>query len=207
MCYGEGQRSSRATNYLIRSISPADNSWSALNICSSVGLVNRGLLSSTIMSLTTNVPTVLFEDQVGGHGGVLATEDGELLIKPALPRELEFYQKLQTDKKLSTLLPHVPTFLGTLRLEGTVDETAAQGDGIVIKAAAEKKDKHPSVTFSAHLLTLYPINTIHSFRERLASIFETKYLRYQTWNNLIRWKCFPRKGCSYDRNRTRNNII
>ncbi|KAI6110866.1 hypothetical protein EDD16DRAFT_1710543 [Pisolithus croceorrhizus] len=37
-------------------------------------------------------PTALLSSQVGGYSGVQTTEDGALLFKPALPRELEFYQ-------------------------------------------------------------------------------------------------------------------
>ncbi|KIO00853.1 hypothetical protein M404DRAFT_1003556, partial [Pisolithus tinctorius Marx 270] len=37
-------------------------------------------------------PTVLLSSQVGRHAGVQTTEDGSLLLKPGLPRELAFYQ-------------------------------------------------------------------------------------------------------------------
>ena len=36
--------------------------------------------------------TRTLNSQVGGHAGVLTTEDGSLLIKVALSRELEIYQ-------------------------------------------------------------------------------------------------------------------
>ncbi|KAF5349488.1 hypothetical protein D9756_008917 [Leucocoprinus leucothites] len=74
------------------------------------------------MSTVQNPKTVVLEAQVGGHAGVLTSEDGELLIKPALARELGFYQQMQNDETLSALLPYVPKFIGTLRLEGEVDE-------------------------------------------------------------------------------------
>ncbi|KAF8305540.1 SAICAR synthase-like protein, partial [Clavulina sp. PMI_390] len=74
-----------------------------------------------------------FSAQVGGHGGVLSSADGSLLIKPAAPTEKAFYDALasslpgQTDTddnpELSAFEPlrkWVPTFYGTLRLEGRV---------------------------------------------------------------------------------------
>ncbi|KAF8874215.1 hypothetical protein CPB84DRAFT_1817922 [Gymnopilus junonius] len=64
--------------------------------------------------------------QVAGHVGVMmTTEDGSLLIKPALPREVEFYQILQQDKTLEGLRVFTPQFLGTLKLEGQVDPSHA----------------------------------------------------------------------------------
>lgn len=93
------------------------------------------------MDSVDNLNTVSLACQVGGHAGVLTTEDGELLIKPALPREQAFYHLLQSDEKLSALLPYVPKFIGTLRLEGQVDETKSQENGIALKPMAEKRDK------------------------------------------------------------------
>ncbi len=56
--------------------------------------------------------------QVGGHTGIQISDDGALLIKPALPHELQFYQDSLTDPALAPLRQWVPTYLGTLRLEG-----------------------------------------------------------------------------------------
>ncbi|KAI9466966.1 hypothetical protein BJY52DRAFT_1235592 [Lactarius psammicola] len=56
--------------------------------------------------------------QVGGHTGIQTTDDGALLIKPALPHELQFYQDSLTDPALAPLRQWVPNYLGTLRLEG-----------------------------------------------------------------------------------------
>ncbi|KAF8061549.1 hypothetical protein FPV67DRAFT_284732 [Lyophyllum atratum] len=67
--------------------------------------------------------------QVGGHAGVLATEDGSLVIKPALPLEHKFYLALQQNTKLEPLRPFIPKFLGTLKLEGQIDESKSpEGD-------------------------------------------------------------------------------
>ena len=88
-------------------------------------------------------PTRTLDCQVGGHPGVVTTEDGSLLIKAALPRELEIYQKLLYDPVLETLRPFTATFLGTLKLEGEVDQSnliTANG-GIAIKPTDDHKDE------------------------------------------------------------------
>jgi len=93
------------------------------------------------MASTSNIETIELNSQVGGHAGILTNEDGELVIKPALPRELAFYQQIRNDKTFSTLLPYVPSFIGTLRLEGKVDYSKPQEEGIAVKPFAEKKDR------------------------------------------------------------------
>ena len=60
--------------------------------------------------------------QVGGHAGVSTSEDGSLLIKPALAREVSFYQRLTSDPAFTSLKPYIPRFYGTLRFEGTVED-------------------------------------------------------------------------------------
>lgn len=79
--------------------------------------------------------------QVGGHAGVMTTEDGSLLIKPATKRELEFYQVLQAakDEALVTLRDHTPKFLGTLTLEGEATN-AGEGGALEIKPAADRNE-------------------------------------------------------------------
>jgi 1D-myo-inositol-tetrakisphosphate 5-kinase/inositol-polyphosphate multikinase len=87
--------------------------------------------------------TRTLNSQVGGHAGVLTTEDGSLLIKAALPRELDFYQKLQYNPVLEALRPFTAKFLGTLNLEGEVDQRnpiTANG-GIAIKPINDHKDE------------------------------------------------------------------
>ena len=83
------------------------------------------------------------ESQVGGHAGVSTTENGSLLIKPALPTELAFYQRLQQDGGLEDLRAFTPTFLGTLKLMGKVDEAgSAISEYIVVESvASEEKDE------------------------------------------------------------------
>ncbi|KAI6140293.1 hypothetical protein BKA82DRAFT_3956641, partial [Pisolithus tinctorius] len=64
--------------------------------------------------------------QVGRHAGVQTTEDGSLLLKPGLPRELAFYQFIRhgispdmdaatvAASELKPLLRWIPKFLGVL---------------------------------------------------------------------------------------------
>ncbi|KAL7282892.1 hypothetical protein ACG7TL_002307 [Trametes sanguinea] len=89
--------------------------------------------------------TIPLASQVGGHPGVRTSEDGSLLIKPALPREVAFYQALMSDPALAELRPYVPRFYGTLRLEGKVDESAPgpeQGGQLkVVEAAVAEEEK------------------------------------------------------------------
>ena len=70
------------------------------------------------MSVDTRTPLT---SQVGGHPGLSTSEDGSLLIKPALAREVSFYQHLNSDPVFASLRPHVPKFYGTLRFEGNIE--------------------------------------------------------------------------------------
>ncbi|KAK7677069.1 hypothetical protein QCA50_019967 [Cerrena zonata] len=74
--------------------------------------------TSSTLNEAGHVP---LEAQVGGHKGVMTTEDGSLLIKPALPVEVAFYQSVGTDPAFAPLRPFIPKFYGTLTLEGVVD--------------------------------------------------------------------------------------
>lgn len=73
------------------------------------------------------------ESQVGGHPGVLTSEDGSLLIKPALASEVAFYQSVAADPDFTSLRPYIPRFYGTLRLEGKVDASDPKVEGEPIK--------------------------------------------------------------------------
>ncbi|THV06890.1 SAICAR synthase-like protein [Dendrothele bispora CBS 962.96] len=98
--------------------------------------------------------------QVGGHAGVQTTEDGSLIIKPALPLEHKFYLELTTSDAFAALRPYVPRFFGTLKLEGEVDETKSNtGGGIVIKETDTKEHKDKC----CFLLSLVLENLSHPF--------------------------------------------
>ncbi|GBE82831.1 hypothetical protein SCP_0412180 [Sparassis crispa] len=88
--------------------------------------------------------------QVGGHPGVLSSEDGSLVIKASLPTELAFYESVSCDPNFAPLKPFVPRFYGTLRLAGKVDETTATQDPTsftVLEAVKEiEKDEYRMLT-------------------------------------------------------------
>jgi 1D-myo-inositol-tetrakisphosphate 5-kinase/inositol-polyphosphate multikinase len=59
-----------------------------------------------------------FTYQVGGHKGMQVTGEGALIVKAAVPVELQFYQNILAGPALASLRGWVPTYLGNLRLEG-----------------------------------------------------------------------------------------
>ncbi|KAF9232017.1 hypothetical protein BU15DRAFT_55484 [Melanogaster broomeanus] len=77
----------------------------------------------------TLAPSTPLSQQVGGHAGVQTTEDDSLLLKPALPREIEFYQLIrdiaETSAGVHLLKPWIPKFLGVLNLEGKLADPGA----------------------------------------------------------------------------------
>ncbi|WVQ94821.1 hypothetical protein IAU59_001904 [Kwoniella sp. CBS 9459] len=90
--------------------------------------------------LTDSAPTPL-ANQVAGHDGVMSDASGSLVIKPALPREIAFYQTLNSASKedpVRRLRPFVPRFYGTLRLEGQLSST-----GDVERLQKEGKEEVP----------------------------------------------------------------
>jgi 1D-myo-inositol-tetrakisphosphate 5-kinase/inositol-polyphosphate multikinase len=89
--------------------------------------------------------THALDSQVGGHPGVLTTEDGSLIIKPALPRELAFYEALQNDAALEGLRVFTPKFLGVLKLQGQIDPAERDAaEGLMkLQPAADQKDECP----------------------------------------------------------------
>ncbi|KAF9653872.1 SAICAR synthase-like protein [Thelephora ganbajun] len=84
------------------------------------------------MNADTKAPLAF---QVGGHAGVSTSEDGSLLIKPALTREVDFYQHLTSNPVFAPLRPYIPRFYGTLRFEGKLE------DGNLHGGSEERKDK------------------------------------------------------------------
>ncbi|TYJ52525.1 hypothetical protein B9479_006885 [Cryptococcus floricola] len=70
------------------------------------------------LAISSNTPLA---NQVAGHDGVMSDASGSLVIKPALPREIAFYQMLTTahrEDPIHALKGFVPQSYGTLRLEG-----------------------------------------------------------------------------------------
>ncbi|KAI5983025.1 hypothetical protein EDD15DRAFT_2202363 [Pisolithus albus] len=111
-------------------------------------------------------PPTMTMDSVGGHAGIQTTEDGSLLLEPALSRELVFYQLVRdglspdidaataTASALTPLLPWIPKSLGVLSLsnhlvENLPEMTAVHNlpafvrvNGAMIAIALEKKKEH-----------------------------------------------------------------
>ncbi|CCO31620.1 hypothetical protein BN14_05667 [Rhizoctonia solani AG-1 IB] len=96
------------------------------------------------------------ERQVGGHKGVQQSGEGDLIMKPCLPAERDFYQAIAADERLAALRPHVARFYGTLRLEGQVNAESAPGGEldanqlreVLAKGASEPdpgKDEKPNI--------------------------------------------------------------
>ena len=79
-----------------------------------------------------------FGYQVGGHKGMQVIGEGALIVKAALPLELQFYQNILASPTLSSLRPWVPTYLGTLRLEG---QNTAEGVASVEGITETEKDE------------------------------------------------------------------
>jgi inositol-polyphosphate multikinase len=86
--------------------------------------------------------TRALSSQVGGHPGVLTTEDGSLLIKPALPVEVAFYEKVASEELFAPLRPFIPKFMGTLKLEGKAEPAEGGGTTLVpLTPVAQEKDR------------------------------------------------------------------
>lgn len=83
--------------------------------------------------------------QVGGHEGVLTSDDDSLVIKPTLPLEIAFYQTINIDAAFALLRPFVPNFIGTLRLEGELIQPDGDIEQNNIRIASNKADKSESL--------------------------------------------------------------
>lgn len=98
------------------------------------------------MSASSSQTHLPLTTQVGGHPGVLTTEDGVLLIKRALPREVAFYQSVSSDPALAQLYNFIPEFYGTLKLEGRLEHGTSITDPNAIKpvedAPESEKDEY-----------------------------------------------------------------
>jgi 1D-myo-inositol-tetrakisphosphate 5-kinase/inositol-polyphosphate multikinase len=81
--------------------------------------------------------------QVGGHKGIQTTEDGALIIKPAKHLERQFYQDSLADPALAPLRQWLPTYFGTLRLEG---QSTADGLASVEGIPEGEKDEFPAIS-------------------------------------------------------------
>jgi 1D-myo-inositol-tetrakisphosphate 5-kinase/inositol-polyphosphate multikinase len=102
--------------------------------------------------------TAPLTSQVGGHPGVSTSEDGSLLIKPALAHEVSFYQYLTSDPTLASLRPFIPKFYGILKFEGKVEDGKLQ---TAHEPPTGEKDKCIRFGRRQEIVRLF-ITTIHS---------------------------------------------
>lgn len=79
-----------------------------------------------------------FMHQVGGHKGMRVLGEGALVMKPTVPLELQFYQNILASPALASLRRWVPTYLGTLRLEG---QNTAEGISSIEGIPDNEKDE------------------------------------------------------------------
>jgi hypothetical protein len=148
----------------------------------------------------TSTSTIIhpLETQVGGHADIGTTDNG-LVIKPAAPAELAFYQRLQQDSDLEDLRDFTPTFLGTLKLMGKVDEaSSAMSESIVVESVASEEEKDESLILSIStsgpdamlffglFFFFFLESTIHCSRKSLLLFPQTQYSRHQTRKSVIR---------------------
>lgn len=95
--------------------------------------LQRRIPYSLKAAMCTAFPSQSHPFKVIGYAGMRTTPDGSLIIKPAFPAELQFYQSLIEDSYLAPLRPFIPKFLGTLPPETSVSEDeAAQWAGLAI---------------------------------------------------------------------------
>jgi hypothetical protein len=116
-------------------------------------------------------PTRTLNSQVGGHTGALTTEDGSLLIKAALPRELEIYQKLLYDPVLEALRPFTANFLRTLPSQSSLRNLVSnQAIFLMVSCRFFPVGQAPSSSSGLSKQTLLPI--LRAIREDVADIRE-----------------------------------
>ena len=109
--------------------------------------------SSHLTEMSTPIPSDFHAlgSQVGGHPGVMTNDSGSVIIKPALPAEVEFYETIQTNPVFEPLRVYIPKFLGTLKLQGQVDPEKSKDGAIVVKEASREDvgdgEKDESIAF------------------------------------------------------------
>ena len=123
-------------------------------------------------------PTTPLSQQVGGHAGVHVTEDESLLLKPALPREISFYQLARDIADPATglhaLKPWIPKFFGLLNFEGKLADPVADlelgtAPAIIPAADAEapsmSSDPRNATTPQTHAQMLVLQNLLYGYRK------------------------------------------
>ncbi|KAF8976061.1 hypothetical protein BGZ46_008604 [Entomortierella lignicola] len=79
------------------------------------------------------------ENQVGGHAGVLSMgEENEIIVKPCLPQELQFYEEAVLHPDLQAWMP---SYYGTL----TLIKQQPQLDGVEVQAQFSEEESGPTI--------------------------------------------------------------
>ena len=96
---------------------------------------------------------VALKSQVGGHPGVMSSQDGSLIIKPCLPEELAFYQEIASKPALAPLRSLVPKFYGTLKLQGQIKKPEGTSEAVeLVPVAPEEQQKDQCAIVAIHRL-------------------------------------------------------
>jgi hypothetical protein len=126
-----------------------------------------------------DVQTKSMSAQVGGHAGVLTSEDGSLLIKPALALEINFYEHVANESAFAPLRPFLPRFYGILKLQGKVADAAAT----TLEPIEEGEEKDRSSFFDcSQNYTDICVYTVYCARESYRCISQAEYPRHQAWH-------------------------
>ncbi|KZS98772.1 SAICAR synthase-like protein [Sistotremastrum niveocremeum HHB9708] len=84
-------------------------------------MVSQPWAASASESGNLRTPKTPLSAPIGGHAGIMLSEDGSLFFKPCSLNEPEFYQIVATEPALAPLKDVIPTCIGTLKLQGTID--------------------------------------------------------------------------------------
>lgn len=130
-----------------------------------------------------DIPAIAFDSQVGGHSGIRSSADGSVIIKPALPVEVDFYTTLSSSDALTHLFPFVPRFYGTLKLQGQLDE---QGN-ITSAPQVEEGSKDVRIGGKFHVDVIIDNSaTVDCTSESHVYLFESECSGYQAGDGSIR---------------------
>ncbi|KAF9228918.1 SAICAR synthase-like protein [Gyrodon lividus] len=145
----------------------------------------------------TLAPSTPLSQQVGGHAGVQTTEDESLLLKPALPREIAFYQLVRditdTSTGLHLLKEWIPKFFGVLSLEGKLADPGADVDLGSIPAIIPTLESNGNSNGSnGTSQTLVLQNLIHGYRKpcildvKLGTVLYDEYASEEKKDRMIK---------------------
>ncbi|KAI5450623.1 hypothetical protein NCC49_002882 [Naganishia albida] len=140
------------------------------------------------------------QHQIGGHPNVTSDESGTLVIKPASPREIAFYQLLHSTPpppKLSAIPPFLPRFYGTLKIQSpdgaSESSTIDSQPECIILSNLSAPYTHPCIMDIKLGTTLYDASDALLSEEKIRKMQEKMKVRssvktgaaitgFQTWD-------------------------